>query len=291
MTEPDRSDDRPIDKRIMDIFEELTQSERRLAAVVLEAQSDLSSFTAGELAARADISNATAARFFRRLGYANYGDARRHARRGRGWGSPLEEWSEAKDGAADDFSRFVAGDIQNLTRSAELISEADIERAAALIAGARSVRVLGFRNSMVLASYARGLLIQLRPTVDLMPLAGMSLAEEMAGIAPEDVLVVFGFRRRPPLIREVMEVAREAGTPSVLIADLTAAEPARLATVALRCHNHGHGPFDSYVAPISLINHLATRVAARLGTAAETRLSGIEALHERLGTSVTPSSR
>ena len=76
------SGDDPIDMRIMAIFPELTPSEKRLAEVVLEAQSTLSSYTAAELAESAGISSATAARFFKRLGYRNYNEARLHSRLG-----------------------------------------------------------------------------------------------------------------------------------------------------------------------------------------------------------------
>ena len=76
MHDEEGADARPIDARILAVYDELTASERRLASVVMEERNSLSSFTAGELAARANISNATAARFFRRLGYNSYNDAK-----------------------------------------------------------------------------------------------------------------------------------------------------------------------------------------------------------------------
>lgn len=280
----EHEDSRPIDVRIMGIYDELTASERRLAAVVMEAQTNLASFTAGELAAKADISNATAARFFKRLGYASYNDARMHARQAEDWGSPLYELTGTgrKRLAPGDFGLHIAQDLQNLTRTAEMLSEADLDQAVRIIAEASRVFVVGFRNSMALANYARGLLTNIKPDVHLLPLAGVSMGEELAGIGERDVFLVLGFRRRPALLREIMAVVKESGAPSVLIADMTAARTAQLATVTLRCHNRGHSMFDSYAAPMSVINYVCSSVSQQLGDSAVERLAEIERLHERL---------
>ncbi|TPW31601.1 MurR/RpiR family transcriptional regulator [Martelella alba] len=282
MTE--QEDTRPIDVRIMEIYDELTASERRLAAVVMEAQANLASFTAGELAAKADISNATAARFFRRLGYASYNEARLMARQSEDWGSPLYELTGTggKRLSPGDFGLHIAQDLQNLTRTAEMLEEADLDRAIAMLTGAKRIWIIGFRNSMALATYARALLTNLKPDVRLVPAAGMSMGEELAGIGPDDLFLVFGFRRRPAQLREIMAVVQEAGTPILLVADMTAARTAQLATLTLRCHNRGHAMFDSYAAPMSLINYLCSAVSQTLGEEAVARLAEIEALHGRL---------
>ncbi|MDR3373191.1 MAG: hypothetical protein P4L98_05615, partial [Ancalomicrobiaceae bacterium] len=65
-------------------------------------------------------------------------------------------------------------------------------------------------------------------------------------------------------------------------ADLTASRTAQLATVTLRCHNRGHSLFDSYAAPISVINYLCSAVGLALGENAVERLADIERLHARL---------
>ncbi|MEF2071487.1 MurR/RpiR family transcriptional regulator [Consotaella aegiceratis] len=284
------ADTRPIDVRIMAVYDELTASERRLASVVLEAQANLSSFTAGELAERAKTSNATAARFFKRLGYPSYSEARLHARRAEGWGSPLYELTGIgrERVAQGNFGLHVAQDLQNLTRTAEMLKEQDLAEAIRILVAARKVWVLGFRNSMALASYARALLIHVKPDVPLLPLAGMSLGEDLASLSPEDALLVVGFRRRPAVLREVLTLAAEVGTPSVLIADMTAARTAQLATVTLRSHNRGHSLFDSYAAPMSLINYICSAAGQEIGEPAVERLSRIETLHSRLTSLVVP---
>ncbi len=274
----------PIDGRILDIFDELTESERRLAEVVRETQGNLSAYTAGELAEKADVSNATAARFFQRLGYGSYSEARRQARLVQAWGSPLYELTGVRDRVpgAGSFALHVAQDLQNLTRTAETLSPEAIDRTIGLLVEASTIWTVGFRNSFALAAYARGLLMNAKPDVRLLPVAGSTIGEELAGITTSDVFLVMGFRRRPAVLGEILDVAGAAGAPSILLTDLTAARTAQLATVTLRCHNRGASQLDSYAVPISLINHICSATGLALGEAGLERLSVIERLHDRL---------
>jgi len=281
-----------INTRIFETLDALTTSERRLADVVLESLENLPSFTASELAARARVSSATAARFFQRLGYQNFADLRRHIKRGHDWGSPLYELTGIGERrlAPGDFGLHIAQDLQNLTRTAEMLKPEAIAEAVSMIAQARTLWVVGFRNSYALATYARGLLIHLKHDVRLLPIAGMTMAEDLVSLGPEDVLLAIGFRRRPLTLREMMSVAQERGARSVLVTDATAARTAQLAAVTLRCHNRGHSLFDSYAAPISLINYLCAAVGMSLGDPSIGRLTDIEALHERLDPLAPPTS-
>ena len=281
-------DGRGVAARISAVYDDLTESEKRLAEVVLEAAADLFAFTAGELANRADVSAATAARFFRRLGYDSYADVRRAARDGRSWGSPLYELDSRRQTEDEGFAQFVAQDVANLNRTVEQLAPDALAAAVGHLVSARRVVILGFRNSSALATYARGLLAHVRPDVRLLPLAGQTLAEDLVGIGPDDTLLVFGFRRRPPVLRDLLALAKEAGTPTVLITDATAARSAHLATVTLRCQSRGQSLFDSYVAPMSLTNYLCAAVQAALGPAAEERLAAIERLHHRFDPFVVP---
>jgi DNA-binding MurR/RpiR family transcriptional regulator len=273
-----------IDTLILESLDTLTPSERRLADVILDSLASLPSFTAGELAARARVSNATAARFFQRLGFKNYAHFRRRTPRGNNWGSPLYELTgiDGQRLAAGDFGLHVAQDLQNLTRTAEMLQPERITEAISILAGARGLWIVGFRNSYALASYARGLLVHLKPDVRLLPVAGMTIGEDLVSLGAKDALLVIGFRRRPLILREIMAVARERRARSVLLTDLTAARTARLATVTLRCQNRGHSMFDSYAAPISVINYLCAAVGMTLGDPSLSRLTDIEALHDRL---------
>ncbi len=273
-----------INARILQHIDSMTGSERRLADVVMESIETLPHLTAGELAARAQVSNATAARFFQRLGYGSFADFRREVRGRHDWGSPLYQLTGIGQQrmASGDFGLHIAQDLQNLARTAEMLNPDAIAEAVGMLARARTVWVIGFRNSYALATYARGLLVNVKADVRLLPVAGMTLAEDMVSIEQADAVLAIGFRRRPTVLREIMQVAAERSAPIILVTDMTATRTAQIADVALRCQNRGQSLFDSYAAPMSLINYICAAVGASLGKQAVDRLTDIEALHDRL---------
>ncbi|WP_145138766.1 MurR/RpiR family transcriptional regulator [Roseomonas gilardii] len=272
--------DQALGDRIRSLYSGLTPGERRLAEAMLEIGSDLPSRTAAEIAAQAGTSQATAARFFRRLGYESWADLRQQARRA-GGASPFEALVES-GGRGADLGRHLAQEVENLTRSFGAIPPAAFEEASRLLSGARRILVLGFRTSQTLALHARALLLHLHPRVQVLPQTGMTLAEEGATLGDGDVLLAIGFRRRPARLEAFLELAVERGVPVVLLSDPAAAVAMRLATVSLPAQIRGTGPFDSYVAGLSVLSHLAARVAEAGGEAVRDRLAAIEALHERL---------
>lgn len=270
-----------IEDRIMAALDDLTVSEKKLASAVLEEKGALASFTAAEIAQRAGTSQATAVRFFRRLGYDSFSDLKREARSSASWASPLYQISGTGHVrmARGDFALHVAQDLKNLTETAEAMPPDLLEDAVEALMEARRVFIIGFRNSAVLASYARNLLALLRDDVLLLPYAGMSVAESLVSLGPDDGVLVFGFRRRPPALNVILEAARDAGARRILVADPTAATSARLSDITLRCTTRNAGIFDSYAAGMSLINYICTRFADRGGEGIVARMEAFERLH------------
>ncbi|MBK5951110.1 hypothetical protein CCR93_16795 [Rhodobium orientis] len=280
---------RRIDYRIFDVYSELPDTQKRLADAVLECRGNFSSYSAAELARMADVSKATAARFFRRLGYESYEAARIEARETPHWGSPLYDDSHAgqepeaharpASALADHFQR----DIDNLSATRSFLSEADIAAAVERLVRAETVWVVGFRNSFALAHYARGLLLNVRGGIRQMPSQAFDLAEDMAGIGTNDLVLVVGFRRWPRMLSGILALLSARGIPTVLITDKTAAGTELPADITLRCQNRGAGMFDSYAAGISLLNYLVTQAGEALGGKARRHLEEVEDLHDALG--------
>ncbi len=117
----------------------------------------------------------------------------------------------------------------------------------------------------------------------LVPGAGLNLAEDLADMSADDVLVVMDFRRRVTLLRPMVEHANRVGARVVILTDPTATELPARSDIVLRCVNRTAGMFDSYVAAMSVINHLCTRLGLALGDAARERLAHIERLHDDYG--------
>ncbi|MET1116690.1 MAG: MurR/RpiR family transcriptional regulator [Comamonas sp.] len=291
----------PPDARIREVYADLSAAERKLADVVLAHQHDLRGYSATELAALADTSKSSAARFFRRLGYAGFEEFRLQVRARSTQHSPLARLAQvpALSPADDGLQAHARRDAQRLLEWSQELRDEDVQAALAQLARARRVGVLGYRHSQVTAQYASLLLDQVRPDVQLLATGGGREAEALAGLGARDLLLVVDFRRRSAQLARVLAAARVVDIPLVVLSDAAPGEwleTTAQADVVLRCAR-ADAPrppeptplFDTYVCGISLVNFLATALAARLRASAQARLTRIEQLHAALGDLQTPT--
>lgn len=271
-----------LDRHIRDVYDRLPASERRLADVVLEKGGSWAAYSATELAESAGVSKATAARLVRRLGFASFQEMRHQTRDEPQSGSPLAELSGVL-GLKGTLDRHLGHDRVCLTQTLETVRGDDAAKAVRLLTEAPRIWVVGFRNSHALALYARELLVQVKADVRLLPMVGQTLAEELSAMTAGDVVLAIGFRRRPAALSRVLNTAVETRAPVILLGDPSLGETAGYADVTFRCLSRGASLFDSYVAPVSLINYLCSSVALALGEPAQARLKRTEGLHEVFG--------
>lgn len=272
----------PLEQTIRAHYDRLPVGERKLADVVLEMRCELAGYSATELAGSAGVSKATASRLVRRLGFSDYQEMRQQARASAGSGSPLAEIARAR-AKRGTLGHHLDHDMACLTYTFEGISTDLARRAVATLANADRLWVVGFRNSYALALYARELLAQVKPDVRLLPAPGQTVAEELSALAEGDAALMLGFRRRPQGFAEILRTVAQAKARAVLVGDSSLGDLDKHADAAFQCLSRGSGLFDTYVAPISLLNYLCSAVALALGEAAHERLRRSEQLHEQFG--------
>lgn len=277
--------DPTVQQSVMAVYETLPPGERKLADTVLARLGDLASYSATELAAHASVSKATAARFFRRIGYESFGHARRKARAEAQLASPLYALAgvAARARRTDALSAHLAADVKNLSESFRQSGAAVLEQAAAQLAKAQRVQVLGMRNGHFVAGYAAYLLGQVRDGVSCLPGGAITLAEDLVSLRPGDVLLVLDFSRRAALLPATVAAARRAGARPVFIASPGLPPLARGDETVIHCRTDSASIFHSYVAAVSLVNYLCAAVAKSAGRKSRQRLEAIEDLHEALG--------
>ncbi|MFJ5955861.1 MurR/RpiR family transcriptional regulator [Paenarthrobacter sp. NPDC092416] len=266
-----------IDERIERHYPELGPQERKAADTLLDRLGDLAVYNAAELAELSGVSKATMSRLFRRLGFADYNEVKEHIRSLRSSGVPL-----AAQGADGGLPQHLALEHQNLKRLFEGLEDARLQEATRLLAGARNVLVLGFRNSFPLALHLRQQLLQCRPAVALAPQPGQSVGEELAGMGEADVVVLLGFRRRPEGFHSALKAAAATGASTILIADPSARWLAAEASIWIECPLEGSAAFDSYATAMSLMSVLANGVLAGRGRPGRDRVREITGVYDSL---------
>jgi DNA-binding MurR/RpiR family transcriptional regulator len=268
--------------RIRQCRDALSPTERKLAEVLLRHERELLGFSATELAQLAGVSKASAARFFRRLGYADFSAFRQQLRDQPAQQSPLSRIDQGPSQAASGLQQHVQGDTARLAQLLSNLSQDSLEQALSLLSQSRRIAVLGYRNGYLSAFYASALLSQVRPDVLLLNDAAGREAELLADLGAQDLLLLVDFRRRSGRVGPLVSTVRSAHTRVLLLTDAQLSPLARAAELVLHCPSHSAGPFDSYVGAVSLLNYLASALAARLRKPARQRLARIEGLHALL---------
>lgn len=272
-----------LEGRIRQHWDQLSLHEQRLADILLAAPGQLAMNTATELAQSAGVSKATATRFFRHLGYESYDAARRQAREMQNSGSPL--YLQAAPGASPLDSLMqshLEKEVANLVNTFRSLEGDELQSCVSAIANARRVVVMGWRHSQTIAMLIYRDLVHVHPDVRLLPRAGDSLAEHLAALGPNDVVICVGLRRRMPALEAAMSALNDLNVPMLYLSDVLAGKPARHARWVLRCHTDGSLIFDSTVALSGVCNLLCSLVARSMGKASSNHLAAIETLHQSL---------
>lgn len=206
------------------------------------------------------------------------------ARRERARGSPLYLGNRRY---AQREPRPIADAMADETRALETtLSRLDPQALAEIaeaLASARRVRALGFRNSRFIAEYAAASLSQLRPGVASLDPDGQCLGERLIELAPGDVLIAVGLRRRRRGFKDVVRIACDRGARVLLLADKSIRETPAEATWTLDCVVETLEFADSYSGAMALVRLLVLETARKLGKAGRDYLGEVEALRTDLG--------
>ncbi len=270
-----------LDTRLRECYNELSPQEQRVASFIMDHFDDLMSYNSAELARLSGVSKATVSRLFKRLGYDRFKEMRDEVRTLRQSGMPLTENRDAVQGNTL-LARHYKQEMANLTlwvNTLDAVQFADVVQA---LSAARRVFILGLRNSAPVALHLRQQLMQTRGQVWLMPQPGQTLAEELVDITPQDVVVVVAFRRRPRVIRPVLEVLHKQGVPTVAISEPQAAGITTLARWHFGLPLDSVSAFDSYSSAMSLVNLLANALLHSALTEGRQRIHNIASLYTEL---------
>lgn len=268
--------------RVRSALPHLHPAERRLGEFVCDFPGELASYDAQELARLANVSKATVSRFVRRLDYANYDEARKHAREEQKTGSRLFLTLPNEDNPEGTLAANLTQGKANLDRTFGAITQADIDAVAEALLAARKTWVIGFRAAHPLADYLRWQLIQVIENIVSLPGGGETLGESLASVRPEDCAIVFGLRRRVAQTENILDHLAGSGAKLLYITD-EGVQPDRRPRWHFRCHTAASGPLFSHVSVMAVCHLLAMRTIELAGGKARARLRAIEGMNDQLG--------
>lgn len=275
-----------LDARIREHYESMPPSEKLLADFLLTFPGHIADYSATELCELAETSRAAASRFFSRLGYKDFNDAKRQAREAKKWGTPLYQTNTPLAKSSSSTSQVISEHINreqtNIQRSLEGIEGATLRSIVNAIISHKRVMLVGYRNNHFFAEYFQRQLSLLRDGVTIHPSSHQTIAEELFDLSSDDLLIVFGFRRRTRILGDIIKLANKSGASTLLIADPTAAALEKRVEWKIECNVYSTSSFDSYSSVMSTLNLIINQVLSTSESTVE-RLRAIESVHEQLG--------
>jgi DNA-binding MurR/RpiR family transcriptional regulator len=179
------------------------------------------------------------------------------------------------------IARHLDQGQRNLQDSLAALTEGQIADLIASMSAARRLRMIGFRAGQPFARYLAWQVMQVHPDAAALPRDGETLAESLAGLGPEDCVIVFVLRRPHRQISALIREVSDSGAALALIGDLPGlgALPARW---HLPCATTGAGALFDHVGVMALCGLLASGLIEESGTSGRSRLNAIERIHDAL---------
>lgn len=270
-----------LDERLRACYTELSPQEQRVASFIMDHFDDLVSYNSAELARLSGVSKATVSRLFRHLGYERFKDMRDELRTLRQSGMPLTGDRDAVQGNTL-LARHYKQEMANLTQWVNALNADQFAEVITAMEAAKRIVIVGLRNSAPVALHLRQQLLQSRGNVSLMPQPGQTLAEELVDLGEQELVIVVAFRRRPRVIRPLLEALQNQQVPVLVLSEPQATG------LKTRCRWHIAAPldsvsaFDSYSSAMSLVNLLANALLHNTLSEGRQRIHRIADLYQSL---------
>ncbi len=263
-------------------YDELTNSQKRIAETIVEDPNFVAFATVDKFAARLGVSPSTIVRFAYRLGLAGYPELQEQVRElvlanlrttANGDGDPTAHLGDSV------FATSLRHDLDLLHRTAERIEEEDLTRAVDLLVSAERVRIVGGVTTFSVAYYAAVGLERVRDRVALLS-GGPTPTGPLLEMEEGDVLLAFSF---PPYAKSTLgaiDAAKRRNASVIAVSDSPISPLRNRVDVLLPVAVSGIGTQNSLVAALSVAGLLVNGVASRSPGALERYSETIKLLEE-----------
>ena len=273
---------------------DLSPAHRLLAERVMADPEGVAFMTVSELAAATGVNESTVVRFATGLGLDGYRDLTRLCRdRLRAEAQLLRRFASVRARAAglpaggevavdlDPLEQAAALDQANVARTLVRVDRATWAAAVEDLATAPRVHVLGLRKCHAVAYLLAYLLRLVRDDVEVLGAGPGTLVDELRRVRPGDCVVGVAIHRYSRATVRAFEWAAGHGATTVALTDNASSPLARHATHTLFAETTSVVVLRSLTAFTSLVQVLASAVAAARGVDAGATLAAEEELLER----------
>jgi DNA-binding MurR/RpiR family transcriptional regulator len=245
----------------------LRQSERRVAAFVLDRPEEVLYLSVSELADRSKTSDPTVIRFCRALGFSGFQEFKIGlARQMVPAQKSIHEEAEVGDDPSALVRKVFAANAAAIHQTAQVLDPKEVGRALDALEAAQRVEFYGMGGSGMVALDAYHKFFRLGMACTALVDPHMQ-AMSAAVLRPGDVAVVISHSGATKDIVESLKVAKGAGATTIGIVSHQVCPVAALSDIRLCCSTREVGfkqePMSSRIAQLSVVDVLAVGLALR----------------------------
>jgi len=184
--------------------------------------------------------------------------------------------------AGDIFERLVASEIDYLTQALETVDRKALRQAVELLCSRNRVFVFGVGPSVSLVELMEIRLRRFGRQVIPLKTAGREILEPLLMLTENDLLFVICFFDVSAALQLVLDYAKEAKCPVIMLTDTLGSIIGEKADVVLAARRGPMAEFHSLVVPMTIINTLLLAIANEDRELVMENLDKLDQLRERL---------
>ncbi|HYB20866.1 MAG TPA: MurR/RpiR family transcriptional regulator [Thermodesulfobacteriota bacterium] len=245
----------------------LPQSQRKLLEYFLAHEEESVFLKIADLARRAKVSQATVSRLSQTLGFRGFPgfqkELQRLFRNKLTTTSRLQNVVKKVNAGNDVLTKVLQADMENISQTLKQTSLAEFRKFVECLATAERVVIVGLRSAHSLALFLGVALEFLQRNVWVLQPGIGDMWDRLLGMKKGDVVLGISFPRYTQQTIEVLRFAQDRGLKTLAITDTLISPLAQYAHHVLTACCKMDSFIESFTAPLSLINALATALAVR----------------------------
>ncbi len=252
-----------IENRIKAKYNTFSKSQKKIADYIVEDRSDIIYIKASELAKKLSLSPSTVGRFAKALGYSSYIEMQDDIRLlYSNSATSFDRFKISSKSLNEDHrtKEIMLRDVDNIMTTIDSQDFSKIEEYGKMIKSSKSVYIIGFRSSKVLADYLGFYFNFILDDVNIVPSGVADALDEIIHIKKDDIAIVFSFPRYSKRTYELVKYVKSQGANIIGVTDSHLSPMNKYTDNILFARFTNTTFIDSLVAPMSLVNALILSV-------------------------------
>lgn len=275
--------ERPLLEDIRDRLDEFTAREKKAAHALMANYPVQGLGTVAQFAEAAGVSSPTILRFIGRLGFPGFSEFQKKLRSEleSQLNSPLARSAtlEAEQGGDPHVSQL----LENVRETFENLPKGELDGLIRLLSDEkRTLHLIGGRFTDGLARYTAAHLRIVRSGVNHIAGQQGNWLDQLLGMGPRDVVLIFDIRRYQTEIIQFAEAAARQGATVALVTDSWMSPVGRIASFVLPARVAVPSPWDSSLALMAISEILIAGVTRENQQRAQERMRALESLRNEI---------